>query len=54
MTEANIQPGADFSPDVDNIPDDCTLERLDERRYLIGGKLLEWNGAMRTVTCPCM
>ena len=51
MTDTN-QPGANFSPDVDNIPDDCALERLDERRYLIGGKLLEWNGAMRTVTSP--
>ena len=51
MPDTNL-PGANFSPDVDNIPDDCALERLDERRYLIGGKLLEWNGPMRTVTSP--
>ena len=28
MTDTNL-PGANFSPDVDNIPDDCALERLD-------------------------
>lgn len=52
MTEANIQPGADFSPDVDNIPEDCVLEPLHERRYLIGGHLLEWNGPVHTVHSP--
>ena len=52
MTEANTQPGADFSPDVDNIPEDCVLEPLHERRYLVGGRLLEWNGPVHTVHSP--
>ena len=46
MQEANSQPCADFSPDVTDTPADCALERRDERRYLVGGKLLQWNGPM--------
>ena len=48
MTDISSLPVADFSPDVDSIPQECTLERLDERRYLIGGQLREWNGPMHS------
>ena len=41
-----------ISPDALDIPADCRQPRLDERRYLVGGELREWNGPTREVVSP--
>jgi glyceraldehyde-3-phosphate dehydrogenase (NADP+) len=41
-----------FSPDAGTVPPECALSPLEERRYLIGGKLLSWAGPLQTVTSP--
>ena len=50
MSQPRLPQG--FSPDAGDVPAACALSPLEERRYLIGGKLLSWPGPMQTVTSP--
>ena len=54
MTEANIQPGADFSPDVDNIPEDCVLEPSMSAATLLAGICLSGMAPCTPCIRPCM
>jgi len=50
MTEHDLPQG--FSPEAGTVPTTCDMSPRTERRYLIGGQLLEWSGPVQTVVSP--